>query len=235
MEYKIPGIRCLTQEGGKTLSWSEESGVGLMEQDGLYFKDLAKTGTLLPYEDWRLDDWTRAKDLASRLSMEEIAGLMLYSPHQSVPGNQMPFVGTYGGKSFHESGREAHELSDQQKQFLGQEHIRHVLVTGVQDAATCARWSNELQKLAEALPFGIPVNISTDPRNGARGSSGVEFRTGGGDVSKWPEGVGFAACFDPEVVRQFAQDASREYRALGICTALGPQIDLCTEIGRAHV
>lgn len=229
MEYKIPGIRCLTQEGGKTLSWSEESGVGLMEQDGLYFKDLAKTGTLLPYEDWRLDDWTRAKDLASRLSMEEIAGLMLYSPHQSVPGNQMPFVGTYGGKPFHESGREAHELSDQQKQFLGQEHIRHILVTRVRDAATCARWSNELQKLAEALPFGIPVNISTDPRNGARGSSGVEFRTGGGDVSKWPEGVGFAACFDPEVVRQFAQDASREYRALGICTALGPQIDLCTE------
>ena len=31
MEYEIPGIRCLTQEGGKALSWSEESGVGLME------------------------------------------------------------------------------------------------------------------------------------------------------------------------------------------------------------
>ena len=48
MEYKIPGIRCLTQEGGKTLSWSEESGVRLMEQDGLYFKDLADTGGLRP-------------------------------------------------------------------------------------------------------------------------------------------------------------------------------------------
>lgn len=48
MEYKIPGIRCLTQEGGKTLSWSEEGGVRLMEQDGLYFKDLADTGGLRP-------------------------------------------------------------------------------------------------------------------------------------------------------------------------------------------
>ena len=48
MEYKTPGIRCLTQEGGKALSWSEESGVRLMEQDGLYFKDLADTGGLRP-------------------------------------------------------------------------------------------------------------------------------------------------------------------------------------------
>lgn len=229
MDYKTTGIRYLVQQGGKNLSWSVESGVSLIEQDGLFFKDLARAGKLLPYEDWRLDSQSRAEDLASRLSLEEIAGLMLYSPHQSVPGNRMPFVGSYGGKSFDESGCQAHALSDQQKQFLESEHIRHVLVTDVKDAATAARWSNELQKRAEALPFGIPVNLSTDPRNGARSTSSVEFRTGGEDVSKWPEGVGFAACFDPQVVRQFAQDASREYRALGICTALGPQIDLCTE------
>ena len=75
---------------------------------------------------------------------------------------------------------------------------------------------------------GIPVNLSSDPRSGAK-SSGAEYKSAGDDVSKWPEGVGFAACFDPEVVRQFAHDASLEYRALGITTALGPQIDLCTE------
>lgn len=115
MEYKTTGIRYLVQEGGKNLSWSEESGVSLIEQDGLYFKDLARTGKLLPYEDWRLDSRTRAEDLASRLSLEEIAGLMLYSPHQSVPGNRMPFVGSYGGKAFEESGCQAYELSDQQK------------------------------------------------------------------------------------------------------------------------
>lgn len=229
MDYKAPGIRYLTQQGGESLAWSEDSGVKLLEQDGLYFKDLARTGRLLPYEDWRLDDWTRARDLASRLSVEQIAGLMLYSPHQSVPGDRFPFPGTYGGKPFAEAGCQSYALSDQQKEFLTAEHIRHVLVTDVQDAATAARWSNELQRKAETLPFGIPVNLSTDPRNGARNDTAVEFRTGGENVSKWPEGVGFAACFDPEVVRQFAKDASREYRALGICTALGPQIDLCTE------
>ncbi|MEI3579365.1 MAG: hypothetical protein V8Q30_04980 [Acutalibacteraceae bacterium] len=30
--------------------------------DGLFFKDLARTGQLLPYEDWRLPAQTRAED-----------------------------------------------------------------------------------------------------------------------------------------------------------------------------
>ena len=225
------GIVRLEQANGKTLAWSESSGVELIEQDGLFFKDLARTGELLPYEDWRLPVSERAKDLASRLSIEEIAGLMLYSPHQAVPPMPGgPFGGTFDGKSFDESGKEAWELSDQQKEFMEQDHIRHILMTQVKNAETAAKWSNELQKSAEAAHLGIPVNISTDPRNGAKGTEGgEEFRNAGGDVSKWPEGVGFAATFDPEVVSQFAKDASVEYRALGITTALGPQIDLCTE------
>ena len=62
----------------------------IIEADGLYFKDLSRTGKLLPYEDWRLDASARAKDLASRLSIPEIAGLMLWSPHQMVPFLQGP-------------------------------------------------------------------------------------------------------------------------------------------------
>ena len=71
----------------------------ILEQDGLFFKDLARTGQLLPYEDWRLPAQTRAEDLAARLSIEEIAGLMMYSPHQMIPtlpGD--PFQGSYNGK-----------------------------------------------------------------------------------------------------------------------------------------
>ncbi len=223
------GLHRLTQPGGKTLAWHEDSGVGILEKDGLYFKDMARTGKLLPYEDWRLSARERARDLASRLSIEEIAGLMLYSPHQMVPPEKgMPFSGTFGGKAWGDSGEAPYALSDQQKRFLERDHIRHILLMAVRDADTSARWSNELQHAAEKLPFAIPVNLSSDPRNGAKDAD-AEFKSAGSDVSKWPEGVGFAACFDPEVVRQFAQDASKEYRALGITTALGPQIDLCTE------
>ena len=93
------GIVRAYPENGKSLAWSASSGVELIEKDGLYFKDLEKTGELLPYEDWRLPVEERAADLASRLTTEEIAGLMLYSPHQAVPPMAFgPFGGTYNGQ-----------------------------------------------------------------------------------------------------------------------------------------
>ena len=73
----------IRNEGGKDLGFAGD--VPVLERDGFAFKDLARTGELLPYEDWRLDPENRAADLAGRLSREEIAGLMLYSSHQMVP------------------------------------------------------------------------------------------------------------------------------------------------------
>lgn len=66
------------------------------------------------------------------------------------------------------------------------------------------------------------------PRHGASKAK-AEFKSGANDVSKWPEGLGIAATFSPEVCRQFGETIAKEYRALGITTALSPQIDLATE------
>ena len=200
-----------------------------VSHDGLHFKDLEGTGTLLPYEDWRLSPEERAKDLADRLTVEEIAGLMMYSSHQMVPFSSFgPFRATYGGKPYEESGAAPWDLTDQQKKFLKDDHLRHVLAMLLQDAETAARWNNELQAYAEALPHGIPVNISSDPRNGAA-SAGAEYKSGGGQTSAWPEGLGIAATFDPDLCREYAGIISKEYRALGIATALSPQVDIGTE------
>ena len=217
----------IRNEGGKNIGFAGD--VPILEQDGYAFKDLARTGELLPYEDWRLDPETRAADLAGRLSREEIAGLMLYSSHQIVPFTAGgPFGDTYGGEAFDPKKHGEGDLSDGQLRFLKKDHIRHVLQMSVKNARVSAEWSNNLQKVCEEEPWGIPVNISTDPRHGAS-AAGAEFRTAGSDVSKWPEGIGMAAAGDPELVQRFAQVAAKEYRALGITTALGPQIDLCTE------
>ena len=225
-EKTVFGTR-IRNDGGKTLGIAGD--VPILEQDGFAFKDLARTGELLPYEDWRLDPETRAADLAGRLNREEIAGLMLYSSHQMVPFmGQGPFSDTYGGEAFDPRKHGEADLTDGQLRFLKQDHIRHVLQMSVKSARVSALWSNNLQKVCEEEPWGIPVNISTDPRHGAT-AAGAEFRTAGSDVSKWPEGIGMAAAGDPELVRRFAQAATKEYRALGITTALGPQIDLSTE------
>lgn len=217
----------IRNEGGKTLGMA--GNIPVIEQDGLAFKDLARTGELLPYEDWRLAPEERAKDLAGRLSREEIAGLMLYSSHQIVPFlSAGPFADTYGGEAFDPAKHQDADLTDGQLSMLKKDHIRHVLQMRVKNARVSAEWSNNLQAVCEAEPWGIPVNISTDPRHGAS-AGGAEFRTAGSDVSKWPEGIGLMAAGDAELVREFARTAAREYRALGITTALGPQIDLSTE------
>ena len=219
-------------QDGIVLACSEKSGVEIKEQDGFVYKDLSRCGFLLPYEDYRLSAVERAQDLAKRLSISEIAGLMLYSAHQMVPGgSKEPFVGHYNGKIYHDCDKTkiyAYALSDEQKDFLKNEKGRHVLATQYESTEVAAKWNNELQKYAESLPWGIPVNTSSDPRNGAY-DDGAEYRSGGSTISKWPEGIGLAATFDPEIARGFARVASKEYRALGITTALGPQIDLATE------
>ena len=49
----------------------------VLRVSGLLFKDLNKNGQLDPYEDWRLPAETRARDLVSRMTIEEKAGLMV--------------------------------------------------------------------------------------------------------------------------------------------------------------
>lgn len=222
-------LQQVTITNGPVLGYSKTSGVTLLFDNQLPFKDLNKNGTLDAYEDWRLSVEERAKDLASKMSPEQIAGLMLYSGHQNIPaGSNGRFRGTYDGKSLEESGAKAFDLTDQQKKFLIEDNLRHVLVVGVESPAVAAQWNNNVQSLVEGLGLGIPSNNSSDPRNGAR--SDAEYNAGsGGTISQWPEEIGLSATFDPSITEQFGKIASQEYRALGIATALSPQIDLATE------
>ena len=223
------GVKKIKVNNQITLAFAETSGVKIILKDGLPFKDLNKNGIVDVYEDWRVNVNERAKDLASKMSIDQIAGLMLYSGHQAIP---MPpagmFKATYGGKAFAESGAKPSDLSDQQIAFLTNDNLRHVLVTSVANPIVAATWNNNVQKLVEAIGMGIPANNSSDPRNGA--NKEAEYNAGsGGTISQWPEELGLAATFDPSITRKFGSIASKEYRALGIATALSPQIDLATE------
>ena len=206
-EQQVDSFMLVTQKGGPTLGYAPQSGVKILTVDGFAFKDLNRNDSLDAYEDWRLPAQERAADLASQLSIEEIAGLMLYSSHQSVP---------------------ADSLTDEQKKFLHDDHLRAVLITTVESPATAAKWNNNMQAFVEGLDHGIPANTSSDPRHGATGTA--EFNAGaGGQISLWPTSLGLAATFDPLLMHRFGEIASEEYRALGIATALSPQVDIATD------
>lgn len=226
-------------EGGPRVAVDERSGKGFIEHDGDILRDLDGSGDYAPFKDWRLQPDERARDLAARLSDEDIIGLMFFSPHQMLVEDDSMFVGfsggrTYGGVSREKAGCHAWNLSDQQREFLDSGRIRHVLVARIDDAETCARWNNEAQALAEASSFGIPVTLSTDPRHGA--AIDAEYSSGGSsDISRWPDELGLAATFDPKLVWRYGHVVAAEYRALGITSALSPQIDLATEPRWARV
>ncbi len=78
--------------------------------------------------------------------------------------------------------------------------------------------------MVESIGLGIPINSSSDPRHGK--DSYAEFNASGGQISIWPGTLGIAASFDPDLMYEFGKIGSQEYRALGIATALSPQIDL---------
>lgn len=206
-EQQVDSFMLVTQKEGPTLSYSPQSGVKLLTEDSYAFKDLNRNDSLDAYEDWRLSPQERAADLASKLSKEEIAGLMLYSSHQAVPSA---------------------ELTEDQKKFLSKDHLRAVLITSVESPRIAAQWNNRMQAFIEGLDHGIPANTSSDPRHEAKATT--EYNAGaGGHISQWPTSLGLAATFDPQLMYRFGEIASEEYRALGITTALSPQVDIATD------
>ena len=223
------GFNVITQKRGQTLGYTPGSGVNIITDKGYAFKDLNRNGSLDVYEDWRLPAEVRAQDLAQQLTIEEIAGLMLYSSHQSVPSGGGMFGGaTYNGKPYAQSGAAASDLSDAQKKFLKEDNLRAVLVTTVESPEVAARWNNNMQAFVEGRGHGVPSNTSSDPRHETTATAEYNYGAGG-TISHWPTTLGLAATFDPALVEEFGQIASQEYRALGIATALSPQIDLATE------
>lgn len=206
-EQAFSQFHLVQQTKGPALGYNPQSGVTIIYHDNYAFKDLNRNQQLDTYEDWRLTPEQRAHDLAQQITIQQIAGLMLYSPHVVV-NDSLP--------------------SPQIVSCLLQDQMRHILVTKVKDAYTAALWHNNLQAIAEAQPFGIPTNNSSDPRNYTEADG--EFNAGsGGDISQWPREIGLAATFDMDIIRRHAEIASIEYRALGITTTLSPQIDLSTD------
>ena len=137
----------------------------------------------------------RAKDLASKMTMDQIAGLMLYSAHQAIPSGSTRFgASTYNGKPYTESGAKPSDLSDQQIKFLTNDNLRHVLVTSVESPEVAAIWNNKVQALCEGIGLGIPANNSSDPRH--RSTSDVEYNVGSaGQISMWPGSLGHGCYF----------------------------------------
>ena len=186
----------------------------VLQKDGLQFRDLNRNGVLDPYEDWRLSPEQRARDLVARMTLKEKSGTMMHGTARSLGG---PMASAGMGGQYDTAAIRA--LIDSVK-------VTNLITRLNTDPRTLATQNNFLQAMAERTRLGIPVTISTDPRNHFQYLPGVSTQT---TFSQWPEALGFAAIDDTALTRAFGDIARQEYRAVGIHMALSPQADLATE------
>ncbi len=157
----------------------------------------------------------RVTDLIGRMTLEEKAGMLFHQMVVVGPGGTL--AGPVEGTPILGTEKAIDDLQ-----------LRHVNLLGpAPDPITLAQWHNRLQERAAGTRLGIPVTLSTDPRHHFTENWGTA--SAASFFSQWPETLGLAALRDADLVQRFADIARQEYLAVGIRTALHPQLDLATE------
>ena len=183
----------------------------ILEINGKYFRDANGSKSLDIYEDWTKPVSTRVADLISKMSLEQKAGLMYITTHT-------PEADPADGKFVTEVN--ANNVINKQ--------MRHVIYRLTQNLGDIANYNNQMQQLAEGLELGIPVVITSNPRNSA--STDYTNITNAQDQHTfWPGTLGLAAGRDVEAVAEFAEIARQEWRAAGIRKVYGYMADVATD------
>ncbi|MEO6548060.1 MAG: glycoside hydrolase family 3 N-terminal domain-containing protein [Ferruginibacter sp.] len=218
--------------------------VKLLNINGLQFKDLNKNGKLDKYEDWRLPNEDRARDLLSKMSLEEKIGFMLISTARLKNEGAVPSSANKAAitSDFNEEDVVAANNIFTRKPLpvplmsvagttkgVTQYHLRHFIFRANISARMTAEWANKLQALCESDGLGIPAIIASNPRNHITQDASVGLSVGKTSFSTWPGELGLSAMHDLKLVREFADIARQEWKAVGLRKGYMYMADLSTE------
>jgi len=219
----------------------------LINDGGFQFKDLNKNGKLDKYEDWRLSNEERTRDLLSKMSVEEKVGFMLISTsrlksERSAQINAPTDNAIKPSSDLNEEDQISNNNIFTRKPLafpmmssvgatkgIKQFHLRHFILRANVSARLTAEWSNNLQTLAESDGLGIPAIIASNPRNHITKDASIGLSVGATVFSNWPGELGLSAMRDLKLVREFADIARQEWAAVGLRKGYMYMADLSTE------
>jgi beta-glucosidase len=216
----------------------------LLTVDNLKFKDLNKNGKLDKYEDWRLSNEERTRDLLAKMSLEEKVGFMLISTTRlkndwsfEAPKTKDPITSDFNEEDLIQTvNMFTHKplpvplmSAAGTTKGVTQFHLRHFILRANVSARTTAEWANKLQALCESDGLGIPAIITSNPRNHITKDAGIGTSVGKTAFSTWPGELGLSAMRDLKMVREFADIARQEWKATGLRKGYMYMADLSTE------
>ena len=221
--------------------------VQLLHLEGFQFKDLNKNGKLDKYEDWRLSNDARAKDLLTKMSVEDKVGFMLISTSR-LKSERSAQINVETDNTIKPSSdlNEEDQVSTTNifnrkplavpmmssvgaTKGITKFHLRHFIFRANVNARLTAEWTNKLQALAETDGLGIPVIIASNPRNHITKDASIGLSVGATTFSNWPGELGLSAMRDLKLVREFANIARQEWAAVGLRKGYMYMADLSTE------
>ena len=102
----------------------------------------------------------------------------------------------------------------------GAGHITRIAAESKQGPERTAAWANVIQRhLVEQTRLGIPAIVHEEAVAGLCGK----------DATQFPQAIGLASTWDPELMEQVAAAAGRQLRAAGARLALSPVIDIARD------
>ena len=221
--------------------------VQLLKLEGFQFKDLNQNGKLDKYEDWRLSNDLRAKDLLTKMSVEDKVGFMLISTSR-LKSERSAQINVETDNTIKPSSdlNEEDQVSTTNifnrkplavpmmssvgaTKGITKFHLRHFIFRANVSARVTAEWTNKLQALAESDGLGIPVIIASNPRNHITKDASIGLSVGATTFSNWPGELGLSAMRDLKLVREFANIARQEWAAVGLRKGYMYMADLSTE------
>ncbi|WML26447.1 glycoside hydrolase family 3 N-terminal domain-containing protein [Neobacillus sp. OS1-33] len=177
----------------------------ILTQGEKKFKDLNNNGRLDPYENWQVPIDVRVKDLIKKMTLEEKAGMMLITEFPQFKDNKLVLPNK-----------------------LINQNTRYYIFRKIPTTDVIADYNNQLQEVAEGSRLGIPIVITSNPRNHAS-TDYTNNSEGAGLHSFWPGPLGLAATRDTRLVKDFAETAAKEWRASGIRKVYGYTADIATD------
>ena len=212
----------------------------VLEQDGLYFKDIDGSGTVSAVNDWRLPAEERAAAYVKTLTVEEKIGQLFISdwrmgPKYPCPVRDHVFVpdesGVLDDAEMHGKTIFGEQHTPGTTTLLKEWFARHLILRANPTPEDLTDYLNQLQAVAEECPRFVPVSVASNSRN-ENGEVVFGMNDAAGVFATWPGTLGIAAAVRGSgigVADRWAECIRREWDACGLKKGYMYMADVLTD------